>query len=343
MKSHIIYFLIFFVTFLLSLAPPTTAYSGDTQPPHIELQDLSDNNRVYTDKIYIAGQVTDEHDIETLKLNNTSLIRSPGRSIFFSHLVKLSEGENIITIEATDEAGNSAKKNIAVVRETLSPSQLPPSVMKHRMRIAVYPFEQKGVVSEESGLFMDLIMMAFQKQKRFQLTDRALMDRILEEQKLSITQFIDQDTALKMGRIMSAQAIITGRIVETETGTEMVGRMIDTETSKIMATEKIYTASRGLEALTFLAESMAVQFHNDFPMLRGVVIKRKDRYIFTDLGRKTLPLRGRLILYRENDPETDNTVLGYARIIQVLPGMSKAELISGRIDEIRELDRVVLQ
>jgi hypothetical protein len=169
------------------------------------------------------------------------------------------------------------------------------------------------------------------------------MDRVLEEQKLSITQFIDQDTALKMGRIMSAQAIITGSILETETGTEMVGRMIDTETSGILVTEKIYTATRGLEALHFLAESMAVQFHNNFPMLRGVVIKRKNRHIFTDLGQNTFPLRGRLIIYRENDQETDKTILGYARIIQVLPDMSKAELISGRIDEIRELDRVVLQ
>ena len=334
---------VFLTILILSLVPSSAAYSSDNQPPQIELQDVSNSHTVYTDKIYIAGQVTDAHEIETLKLNNTALLKKPNRSIVFSHLAKLNEGKNIFTIEAADSAGNSVKKEITVIREKLHLSQLPKAVIDQRMRIAVYPFEQKGVVSSESGLFMDLLTLAMQRQNRFQLTDRALMDKILEEQKLSRTQLIDQDTAVKMGRILSAQAIITGSITVTGGGMEAVGRMIDTETSEIMAIEKIYSGDKGLVALNFLAESMAIQFHNDFPMLRGVVIKRKDRHIFTDLGRNTIPLRGRLIIYRENDPKTHNSILGYARIMQVLPDMSKAEVISGRIDEIRELDRVVLQ
>jgi TolB-like protein len=334
------YFNFFFFAFLISFS---SVYAGDNQPPDIELQDVSNNQRVYTDKIYIAGQVNDANAIETLTLNNTSILESPGQSIFFSHLAKLSDGKNIITIKASDEAGNRAIKEITLIKENLPLSQLPKAVIDKRMRIAVYPFEQNGTVSEDSGLFMDLLTMALQNQNRFQLTDRALMDRILEEQKLSLSKLIDKDAAVKIGRIISAQAIITGSIIETRDGIEMVGRMIDTETSEIIATEKIHSMSRGFEALNFLAESMAVQFHNDFPMVRGVVIKRKDGHIFTDLGRNTIPLRGRLIIYRENDPETFNTILGYARIIQVLPDMSKAELISGKLDEIREMDWVILQ
>jgi len=338
MTKYINYLL--FVTFL---ALSSTVCSGDNQPPQIELQDLLDSQRVYTEKLYVAGQVTDAHDIETLRVNNRSINNNTGANIVFSHLVKLNEGKNVITIEASDSAGNRTKKEIIVVREKLYPTQLPKAVLDQRMRIAVYPFEQNGGFSPESGLFMDLLTLAIQRQNRFQLTDRALMDRILEEQKLSRTQLIDQDAAVKIGRIMSAQAIITGSITATGGGMEAVGRVIDTETSEIMATEKIYSGDKGLVALNFLAESMAVQFHNDFPMLRGVVIKGKERHIFTDLGRNSIPLRGRLIIYRENDPKTYNSILGYARITQVLPNLSKAELISGSIDAIRELDRVVLQ
>jgi len=313
----------------------------DNQPPQIELQDLYDNQTVYTDKIYIAGKVIDANEIETLTLNNRSILNNYGWSIFFSHLEKLSEGENVITIGAIDSAGNRAKKEITVIRENLPLSQLPKEVIEKRMRIAVYPFEKNGIVSEESGLFMDLLMLAFQKQDRFQLTDRALLDRVLEEQKLSLTQLIDQNAAVNMGRIMSAEAIITGSIIETGSGMEVVGRVIDTETSEIIAIEKSYSGDKGLGALNFLAESMALQFINDLPMLRGIVIKRKDGHIITDLGRDKIPLRGRLIIYREYGAKSE--ILGYARVTQVYPDMSRAELVKGRLDEIRELDRVVLQ
>jgi len=343
MNNNFNFIVIILALFITLLAPPTTAYSGDTQPPHIELQDLSDNQTFYTNKIYISGQVTDAHDIETLKLNNTSLIRSPGRSIFFSHLVKLSEGENMITIEAADEDGNRAKKEITVTRAALYPLQLPRAVIDQRMRIAVYPFEESGTISETSGLFRDLLMFALEQENRFQITDRALMDRILEEQKLSLTHIIDQDVAVKIGRIMSAQAVICGSIIETGQGMEVVSRMIDTETSEIIATERMFSGDDGLTALRFLGDSAAVQLHNRFPMHRGAVLKRKGKFIFTGLGKDKIPLHGRFIIYRDNDLKTYNTILGYARIIQVLPKLSKAELISGDIDEIRELDRVVLQ
>ena len=315
----------------------------DNQPPQIELQDMLGDHTVYTEHIYISGRAVDANEIETLTLNNRSILNGSGRNVPFSSLEELGEGENVITIEAIDAAGNRAKKKITVIRKNLHLSQLPKEIIGKRMRIAVYPFEKKGIVSEESGLLMDLLMLAFQKQDRFQITDRALMDRILEEQKLSLTQLIDQNAAVKMGRIMSAEAIITGSIIETGSGTEMVGRMIDTETSAIIATEKIYSVDKGLGALKFLAESMAVQLDNDFPMLRGVVIKRKDGHIFTDLGQDTIPVHGRLIIYRENAPEFKSAILGYARVSQVYPDMSSAELIKGRLDEIRELDRVVLQ
>ncbi len=315
----------------------------DRQPPHIELQELSVNRTVYTEQIYIEGKVTDSSLIETLALNNTSILNSAARSIVFSHLVNLLEGENTVTIKAIDAKGNATEKEITVYRENPGFSQLPKEIIEERMRIAVYPFEKNGTVTEESSLFMDLLVMALQKQNRFQLTDRSLMSRILEEQQLSLTHLVDQNAAVKMGRIMSAQAIIIGSIIDTGSGTELVGRIIDTETSEIMATEKTYSRLKGFEALAYLANAMAVQFHNDFPMRRGVVIKRTDRHIFTDLGRNAIPLRGRLIIYRENDSKMNSLILGYARITQVLPDMSKAELISGRLNEIREMDRVILQ
>jgi TolB-like protein len=336
---------------LLFIIAVLSAFFGpeDAQPPDIELDDLLNGQTVYTEKVYIAGQVIDDNKIEILTLNKASILNSTGQSIFFSHLAELREGKNIITIEAGDEAGNRAKKDITVIRKNLQLPQLPKEIIDKRMRLAVYPFDEKGTVSDQSSLFMDMLILALQKQNRFQLIERVRMDRVMEEQQLSLTQVIDRNAAVNIGKLMSAQAIITGSIIETRRGIEMVGRMIDTETSKILATEKIYCKTGDLTALKFLAESMTVKFHNDFPMLRGIVIKRKDRHIFTNLGQDNIPLHGRLIIYRENGPETgrasgaESIILGYARVTQVFPDMSKAELIKGRLDEIKELDRIIIQ
>ena len=373
MKHHLTYYLIFLIALLIVFVSFRTGLyaasgnddgqgagtapekgiiesllgPGDRHPPSIELQDLSDNETVYTEKIYIAGQVIDENTVESLTLNRSSLLYTPGRRIFFSHLAELREGRNIIAIEAVDKAGNRMKKTITVIRKKLQLSQLPEEVAAGRLRVALYPFEKNGAVAAESALFLDLLTLSFQSQNRFQLVDRSYIERILEEQKLTLTQLIDRDVAVKVGRLMSAQAIITGSIAETPDGSEIVCRMIDTETSEILATEKVRSSMKGLEAMSFLAESLSVQLHNDFPMLSGIIIKRKDRHIYTDLGKGAISPHGRLIIYRHIIPEgasnSTGRVLGYARVTEVLKDMSKAALRQGNIDEIRVMDRVVVQ
>ena len=321
----------------------------DTQPPIIQLKDLSNSQTVYTEKMYIAGQIIDDNKIETLTLNKTPILNRTGRSIFFSHLADLKEGKNIITIEASDEAGNRSKKEIAVTRIKVEPAQLPKEIIDRRMRLVVYPFVQKGTFSGAGSFFQDILAFSLQNHSRFQLIDRESLDLVLEEQKLSQSQLVDINTAVNLGKMMAAQAIITGSIVDTPAGTEAVGRMIDTETAEILATEKVFCDKRDAAALNFLAESMAVKFHNDFPMLQGIIIKRTGRQIVTDLGEDKISLNGRLIIYRENNPETGrmpkakSVILGYARVTQVLQDMSKAELISGSLDEIKELDRIIVQ
>ena len=319
--------------------------NNDKAPPDIEIEIPSNGQTVYADKIYIAGQVFDNDSVDTLKINKVPLTNGRGRRVSFSYLVQLSEGKNAITIEALDEAGNTARKEIIVVRENPPLSRLPKEVVDRRMRLAVYPFEHKGSISDESGIFLDLLTLALQHQERFQLIDRTLMDRILKEQKLSLTQLIDQDTAVKAGRIMSAQAIVTGSIMKTGGGIELIGRMIDTETSEIVATEKIYSDKDDAEGMNFLAQALAAQLHNDFPMIQGVVIQRKGTEIFTDIGLNKAHQRGRLIIYREKNSASvkDGAILGYARITQMLKDMSKAELTKGKPEDIKILDRVIVQ
>ena len=319
----------------------------DTHPPRIRLKGWADNQTVFLEKIYIEGQISDESKIESLTINEIPILRHKGCHIFFSHMEGLREGKNTLTIQARDEAGNTASKNITVIRQIPKALQL-----QERLSLASFPFEQRGAISEASLAFQDNLIVALVNLNRFRVIERDKLDLILQEQKLSRTKLFDRHTALRLGRLVASQSIITGSIIETRTGIEVVARMIDTETSEILATEDVYDEVKELPALRSLAEGMAIKFHRGFPLVDGLIIERKREDIFTDLGKDEIKLRRRLIVYREKPikhPVTgkvlgaDNQIIGRACVTQVMPEMSKAELMGCKAEAIRPLDKVITE
>jgi hypothetical protein len=175
---------------------------------------------------------------------------------------------------------------------------------------------------------------------------------ILQEQKLSSTELIDKSTALRLGKLVAAQSILTGSIVESRTGTEIVARLVDTETSEILASEDVYDEVKDPAALRGLAEGMAIKFHRAFPLLDGLVLQQRGSAIFTDLGQDKVKLNRRLIVFREEPvkhPVTgkilgaENVIVGRAKVSQVMPEMSKADLLDGKPEAVKAQDRVITE
>jgi TolB-like protein len=319
----------------------------DIRPPVIELKGWTEEQIVYLKKIYIEGRVRDENSVTSLTINGTPLLNRKGRYIFFNHLEELREGRNTISVVAGDEAGNTAKKEIVVEMHTPQALRL-----EERMRVTVLPFEQKGMVSKPSLSFQDNLIHALITQNRFQVVERDLLDLILQEQKLSQTELIDRGTALKVGKLLTAQSIITGSVIETLQGIEFVARLVDTETSEILATEDAYGEVKDLPGLRTLAEGMAIKFHRDVPLVEGVILEKKGKSVFIDLGQNKIRFQRRIIVYKEEPvrhPLTgrvlgaDYEVTGRARVTQVGPEMSKAELIAGQEQLIHPLDKVITE
>ena len=128
--------------------------------------------------------------------------------------------------------------------------------------------------------------------------------------------------------------------------------MIDTETTETLAIEDVYTELEDGRAMNALAGGMAIKFHRQFPLIDGLILACKGRDIITDLGQGDINLGRRLIVYREEPimhPQTgiqvgiDNEILDRARVTQVMPGTSKAELAGGKKDAPKRLDRVITQ
>jgi TolB-like protein len=268
-------------------------------------------------------------------------------SIVFNQLIDLKEGKNTIVVEAADEAGNKAVEEISITREVPKSLQL-----AERLSLTVLPFEQRGVVEQTSITFQDGLIDSLVDQNRFRVVEREKLEFILQEQKLSRSKLIDKDTALKLGQLVAAQSVITGSMIETRTGIEVIGRFIDTETSEILETEDVYSEAKDFEGLRKLAEGMAIKFHLDFPLVEGAVVQQKGDYIFTDLGQDKVKLFRRLIVYREEPIKhpvsgkvlgADNVIIGRARVNQVMADMSKAQLLDIEGAAVKPLDKVITQ
>jgi len=282
-----------------------------------------------------------------LQINDLSVLRRKGRLIFFNHLVELQEGQNIITIKATDDSGNEALKKILVDR------QIPLALkLDHRMSLSVMPFDQRGSISETGVSIQDNLILSLIDRNRFRIVERQLLETILLEQKLSRTKLVDRSTALKLGRLSAAQSIVTGSLVESRNGIEILARLIDTETSEILIAEDAFSEDKNLTGIRILADAMALKIHRKFPLVGGNILEKKGKFIFTDMGEAKVGIQKRLIVYREVPivhPSTgkilgaDNAILGRARVKQVDARMSKAELFDEAGQPVNRLDKVITE
>lgn len=86
----------------------------------------------------------------------------------------------------------------------------------------------------------DLLITDLASNSKIRLVDRAHLNDILTEQKLSQTGQVDPATAVRVGKILGAQYAITGGFLSDGKGSAVLtGRTIDIETTQIANPQKI--------------------------------------------------------------------------------------------------------
>ncbi|MBI5787552.1 MAG: hypothetical protein HZA78_01665 [Candidatus Schekmanbacteria bacterium] len=322
--------------------------SGSNFPPVIELKDLADQQTFFVDSIYIEGQVKSGADIVSLSLNNESFVSKRGRFVFFNRVLKLKEGENKIIVKATDSGGNSSRKEIKVYRKI-------PRVktIGSRMCISIPPFRQKGLESSLQDVIYDKLIAAFINQQRFNLVERARLEEILLEQKLSRTELVKQSAVMKLGRIVAADAVMIGTVYESEQSIEIYARLIDTDTGVIIEAKDVWSEDKSQEKINLLTEGLALKFKSSFPLVEGLIVNRSRDNVMQDLGVQMgmKPYR-KLLVYREDEPVvhpvtrqnlgSDSEELGEVMVKKVFSNISRGDILRENADKkIEAKDKVI--
>jgi curli biogenesis system outer membrane secretion channel CsgG len=94
-----------------------------------------------------------------------------------------------------------------------------PAQAEAKRRIAVLPFEF-GAVSSHVGTYdlgkgvTELMINRLVSDGTYRVVDRQMLDSILKEQNLSVSDRADPNTAIKIGKILACDAVVTGTITK---------------------------------------------------------------------------------------------------------------------------------
>lgn len=305
----------------------------DSTSPVISLKDMADGMEVYTDHLLLEGSVSDDTKLKSFLINNQEMLGREFKIYYFSNLIGLKEGDNTIVLTATDSAGNKAEKTLKVVRKVQKVRQV-----GSRMTVGFLPFEIKGEGSVIAKTVYDKLLGSFVTRKRFNMIEKSKMDDVLRELKLSATALVNPATAVRAGKLAASETMLTGSVVETKEGLEVIARLIDTESSLLMATENVFIAQKDLKELERLSDVLAFKFARSLPLVEGIVIKADEKDVMVDIGADARLKEGmRVYLFKEGEAikhpvsgkvlGAKDEILGEAKVKGIEKEYSTAEIL----------------
>jgi hypothetical protein len=128
---------------------------------------------------------------------------------------------------------------------------------QERMRITVLDLtDPSGRLGKELITYVEeVLIMHLSQRPRITLVERRALDQVLEEQRRTASGTFDEEGAIEIGRLMAADALITGSIFRVDGRMHLILRLLDTGTGVMIGTEETYTDfPRGKEPGGFTAQ-----------------------------------------------------------------------------------------
>jgi TolB-like protein len=107
-----------------------------------------------------------------------------------------------------------------------------------KITIAVLPFHTNEELAKRriGSIFAEYLMHSFRNYSNFIVVDRIELDKIFKELKLSALGVVDQEDALKIGKLAGAKLQVFGSIDKIKNKYHINARIVDTETGEIVST-----------------------------------------------------------------------------------------------------------
>ena len=107
----------------------------------------------------------------------------------------------------------------------------------NRSRLAVVNITASD--PNEGAFYVDEITVMFFKARRYTVVDRRDIDLILAEQNFQMSGYVDDNSAISIGKFLEATVVITGNINDTGSRKRLVIKAIDVQTAEILAMSSV--------------------------------------------------------------------------------------------------------
>jgi hypothetical protein len=322
----------------------------DLTPPSIEIKGCTADQTTFLDQVYLEGVARDDGGIGFLAVNGRTVVRTPGKHIYFSFLAQLDPGENCFVTEARDLAGNRTEHKVCFHREVQKVHDV-----GSRLRVALLPLEHRGVPGGAAAALEEVLLAELAGGRRFHLVERRRLEEILREQRLGASELADQHAAIRIGKILAAHCVFMGTVLEREGSLEIFLHVVDTETSLILTAVDVYGEDVSPETLRLLCRGLVIKLLDELPLVEGVMIAVRGSQGVVDLGRDKRVKKGmRVIIFEEGEPVrhpltgmvlgADVEQMGLGMIQLVHDQVSDVELLGGEAPgRVKPLQKVITQ
>lgn len=185
-----------------------------------------------------------------------------------------------------------------------------PATPAEPLTVAVLDFEAKMPGNDKLGSqISDTLTALLAGESNLRLVERPKLRTLLEEQELALTGMVSADDAVKVGKLVGARIIVTGRLFPLGSKLYLTSKVIGTETSLVEGVLVKDDASQDLdELLTKLAAKLGQTLKESGPKLVAPDQKQLDPVpvlikSLKDRPKPTLAVR----ITEEHHSRNDNT------------------------------------
>jgi TolB-like protein len=222
-----------------------------------------------------------------------------------------------------------------------------------RLGVAVIPIAPKGDLEQYGDALTEKMVTQLVNLRRFKVIERAALDKVLAEQQLQISGAVDEETAVQVGRIAGADAIILASATQSGNGGKVSARVIDTETSETIVARSEQVEGSDLEDFEKAVEALAVMIYNELPIVEGFVVSAEGDTYYVDAGSlKGVRKGSKCVAYRDGKeikhPTTGEvlgrqvTKLGELVVVQVQQKVAQVRVVDKERD-IKVGDKIVVK
>ncbi len=268
---------------------------------------------------------------------------------------ELAEKQRIANEEKRKEderkAMQARNEPLPVGAKTYDPSRV--TQVGSRLAIAVLPFDRKGDAQNLEVSISDKLVTQLVNLRRFKVMERAALEKVLKEQKLQTSGIVDEKTAVNVGKIAGADAIVIGDVTIVGGVAKVSARVIDTETSETIVAKEEQSQGATPQDVENTVGQVAIDIYNELPLVEGYVVNQDGDLYYIDIGsEKGIRKGSKCVAFREGEkirhPVTGEilgsrvTKLGELVVVQVQNKLAATKIVESEGD-IKVGDKVVVK